>query len=124
MWEWFTTKPFVDGGQARFVRHALFFLAVRPKNTAVFVPPPICAHHHAPDVLHHDVLDWKTTVDRLSTHAMAVVVDRRSSIARPCAIRQVARIPRSPVDVCDRIRCAREPGWAERRVYQGDVWLS
>jgi hypothetical protein len=22
MWEWFTTKPFVDAGQARFVRHA------------------------------------------------------------------------------------------------------
>ena len=22
MWEWFTTKPFVDAGQAKFVRHA------------------------------------------------------------------------------------------------------
>ena len=21
MWEWFTAKPFVDAGQARFVRH-------------------------------------------------------------------------------------------------------
>lgn len=21
MWEWFTTKPFVDAGQVRFVRH-------------------------------------------------------------------------------------------------------
>lgn len=38
MWEWFTTKPFVDGGQARFVRHAT------PLSS--FVPAARAHMHH------------------------------------------------------------------------------
>jgi len=42
MWEWFTTKPFVDAGQARFVRRdvlSFFPSANTPKFCYCCLPP-------------------------------------------------------------------------------------
>ena len=121
MWEWFTTKPFVDAGRVRFVRHATLVLT-SARLRLPFGPRPYVHVRHT--VITRSTLyctymtfwigNCETAVDRLSTHALAVVVNCRSSIARPRAVPRVARFPGSPLDVCRRIRCAREPGWAER----------
>jgi hypothetical protein len=100
MWEWFTTKPFVDAGQVRFVR----YLIARES-------PPYA--------------DMTTLIyiDRLSAHAMAIVVDRCTSLARSRAVARVTRVPGGSFDVCDLIRRARQPRRAEHRVHQRDVWI-
>jgi hypothetical protein len=54
---------------------------------------------------------------------MALVVDRRSSLTRSCALAGVARVPGRPFDVCGLIRRARQSRWAECHIYQGDVWI-
>jgi hypothetical protein len=62
MWEWFTTKPFVDAGEVRFVRH------VAPTWTRFLTA-----------VLLNNV-DW------LGAYAVAFVADRSPPLARPRTI--------------------------------------
>lgn len=67
--------------------------------------------------------DNSVCIDRLSAYALAIVVNRRSSLAGPCAVARVARVPASPHDICVLIRRARQTCWAERRIHQGDIWI-
>ena len=104
MWEWFTTKPFVDAGEARFVRR---LLSRRPR-----------AGRRSPTAFLSDV------VDRLRAHALAVLADRRAPDAR--TRRCAAAVPRCAVGVRALVRRARGPRARRRghRIHQGQVRLS
>jgi hypothetical protein len=110
MWEWFTTKPYVDAAQARFVRHLI-------SSPAPLLVPPFVS----------TVLAFRTIklrlLDRFSAYAMAVLADRRSSVAGTRADARLTRVPGGPLDLRRLVRRARQPRGAERRVYQGDVWV-
>lgn len=68
MWEWFTTKPWLDTGEVRFVRK-----------------PSV-------DLLHSMLHDNPVYIDRLCPNAMAVLVDRSSPFSHPCTSRKPKRI--------------------------------
>ena len=52
MWEWFTTKPFVDAEEARFVRTTPF-LPKFPSVLAVFATTDVCARTRLVQCRHH-----------------------------------------------------------------------
>jgi hypothetical protein len=67
--------------------------------------------------LHSETTTPIAVIDRFSAYAMAVLADRRSSVAGTRADARPTRVPRGPLDVCRLVRRARQPRRDKRRVY-------
>jgi len=68
MWEWFTTKPWLDSGEVRFV------CALTKKKPLYILRP--------------------TRSDRFCSHTVAFVVDRRTPVPRACSEGGRSRLPK------------------------------
>lgn len=81
MWEWFTTKPFADAGECRFVRLPLF---------SPMISPGLPSNYRRIGTLTNALLAG--LADRLGAHALAVLAHRCAPDARAC--RSPAPLPR------------------------------
>lgn len=97
MWEWFTTKPFQDAGEVRFVR---LFVQV------------FCNYEHT---LNHK-LDW------FSPDTVGIMDDSCPSCA--CFGRSFKSIPFRTIRVCARLRRSGEERKRRHRIHTQSIWLS
>lgn len=102
MWEWFTTKPWIDRGEARFVSPA----SMRYVQSALPVYPSNAS-----------------SSDRVGANAMAVLDDRGAPVAGALRPRRAARVPRHADDVRPGFRLTWETEPRKRRVHQAAVWI-
>ena len=116
MWEWFTTKPFVDDGKVRFVRHATPSRLTRRPCAHVgrcdddcsawilqigSVPTPwpswLIAAHPSPDrAPSHELL---TFLEALSTYVVAFDAPEKRAGPNVEFIKQTFGYPKEDIDV-------------------------
>lgn len=97
MWEWFTTKPFADAGDVRFVSRRQCF---------------------------QDAWVDARDEDWFCPNAMAFVVNRRSFFCGAGAWGGRATFPRKFDNVCSTIWFGRKSCRGRRWFYHGEIWLS
>ena len=102
MWEWFTTKPFLDRGDVRFVRQQNL---LRFYRTLTFIS------------ISHD----RARIDRVGPHAMAILAHRRAPIAHTCTANGPPTVPCGSNSLRSLLRCAFQPHFDRSRVHLGQV---